>query len=82
MEFTNTEKLKEFAQQYYAENIRQYVLYRKEVIFFPKECSEQMSELVLEVANNSKKIEATLQAHKGSYKLLVNYLTPQYTRKK
>lgn len=53
MLFQDTNSLKPFVKQYYNENIRKFLeQYKKDLIYFPKECSEQMAGLIVELAKS------------------------------
>jgi hypothetical protein len=79
MEFPKTNNILKFIKDYYSKNIKKYVVYKKEKIYFPKECSSQMANLVLDYMREDLNMKVSLNRtynkvkENRTYYILVDY---------
>lgn len=75
MKFPETNSLVPFVKSYYNKNIRPHVRTKKEIIYYPKDCSDQMASLVKEYMEEKLKINVKKlkKNRKGVYNLELTY---------
>ena len=75
MEFPKSQLVEEAALKYYKSNVDKYVRAKKEIIYLPKDCSDQMADLVKSHVD-LRVYRSTLKSNRAGAK----YYKIQYTK--
>lgn len=82
MNFSNTATLAPFVKEYYTKNIKQYLkVYKKETVYFPKDCSGQMANLVTDLVISYGYDSKLGKAGNGVYVLNTKHTIPKVKEK-
>lgn len=81
MEFPKSQLVKEAALKYYKSNVDKYIRAKKEIIYLPKDCSDQMSELVKQHVD-SRVYKSSLKSNRAGAKYYkIQYIKPEEIKK-